>query len=156
MDIAHFPLRSALIKHAAEEHQDYQMLENDYINTGGRKEEIINAKKNIGSEALSSFIFYRASQINPLDLFGSIFIIEGLGHMVSGPFAKLLQATLDLKGDQISFLTYHDKNDGNHYEKLVAILCSPFITHDIAELIIKTAKVTGRLYVLQIDELNHF
>ncbi|HEX3213970.1 MAG TPA: 3-oxoacyl-[acyl-carrier-protein] synthase III C-terminal domain-containing protein, partial [Actinomycetota bacterium] len=42
-----FPLRSAFILHAGEEHRDYQLLEQDYLAVGGSLEEIQGASKNI-------------------------------------------------------------------------------------------------------------
>ncbi|HET8644609.1 MAG TPA: 3-oxoacyl-[acyl-carrier-protein] synthase III C-terminal domain-containing protein, partial [Vicinamibacteria bacterium] len=72
-------LRSEFIRHAAEEHRDYQLLERDFVSVGGTLEEIQEAEKNVGSEALSAWMLHRASQENPLDLLGAMFIIEGLG-----------------------------------------------------------------------------
>src|SRR5262249_43146090 len=77
--IEHFSLRSMFIGHAGEESRDYQMIERDYLAVGGSLEEIQRAEKNIGSEALSAWMFHRAGQENPFDLLGAMFIIEGLG-----------------------------------------------------------------------------
>ena len=74
-----FELRSAAIRHAAEEHRDYQLLETDYCAVGGSLAEIQGAPKNIGSEALSAYMFHQASQPDPVDLLGAMFVIEGLG-----------------------------------------------------------------------------
>ena len=91
-----FPLRSMFISHAGDEHRDYQMLERDYCAVGGSLEEIAATPKNIGSEALSAFMFYRASQPDPLDLLGAMFVIEGLGRRKAGQWAEALQSQLGL------------------------------------------------------------
>jgi 3-oxoacyl-[acyl-carrier-protein] synthase-3 len=149
-----FPLRSMFIGHAAEEHRDYQLLEQNFVATGGDIEVIRSAPKNIGSEALSAFIFHQASQPNPLDLLGAMFVIEGLGTAKADGWATRLRDQLDLTDDQISFFLYHGANDDDHFDKLREVLASEAITPDIAQRIVKTAKVTARLYALQLEELD--
>jgi 3-oxoacyl-[acyl-carrier-protein] synthase III len=149
-----FRLRSTFIGHAQEEHRDFQMLERNYVSVGGSLEDITNAEKNIGSEALSAFIFHQASQDNPLDLIGSIFIIEGLGNRLAADWAKMIQTTLGLDSEQVSFLAYHGANDAEHVGKLDAMIHAEWMTEEIARRIVKTAKVTARLYCLQLEEIR--
>lgn len=149
-----FGLRSHLISHARDEHRDFQMLERDYVSVGGQLEDILSAEQNIGSEALSAFIFQRASRENPIDLLGSIFIVEGLGNRLAGQWANLIQRHLGLDQTQISFLGYHGENDEAHIQKLDAFLNAEWMTADIAARIVKTAQVTARLYRLQLEEIQ--
>jgi 3-oxoacyl-[acyl-carrier-protein] synthase-3 len=93
-----FPLRSAFILHAGEEHRDYQMLEADFLAVGGLLEEIHGTPKNVGSEALSAFIFHQASQPDPIDLLGAMFVIEGLGAAKALHWAELLQVLPHRRG----------------------------------------------------------
>jgi 3-oxoacyl-[acyl-carrier-protein] synthase III len=148
-----FRLRSTFIGHAQAEHRDFQMLEQNYISVGGVLEDIVSAEKNIGSEALSAFIFHQASQENPVDLVGSMFIIEGLGNNLAGKWAAQIKKTLNLTDEQVSFLGYHAANDDSHIDKLNAILNADWMTIEIANRIVKTAKVTARLYLLQLEEI---
>lgn len=150
-----FALRSIFIGHAKEEHRDFQMLERDFVSVGGSLDEIQTAEKNIGSEALSAWMFHRASQENPLDLLGAMFIIEGLGQRLANKWGNSIREQLNLKAEQVSFLLYHGANDENHLEKLEQILASDLITQEIVERIVKTAKVTARLYALQLEELGN-
>ncbi len=151
-----FPLRSMFISHAGDEHRDYQMLERDYCAVGGRLEEIAGTPKNIGSEALSAFMFHRASQPDPLDLLGAMFVIEGLGRRKAAQWAEALQSQLGLAAEQVSFLSYHGLNDDNHFDRLRDVLGSGLVTDEVAQQVVKTAKVVARLYVLQLEELDHF
>ena len=148
-----FDLRSTFIGHAQDEHRDFRMLERNYISVGGNLADITQAEKNIGSEALSAFIFDRASQPNPVDLIGSIFIIEGLGNKLAGKWAASIKQTLNLTDEQVSFLAYHGINDRSHLGKLEAMINTPWMTAQIARSIVKTAKVTARLYILQLEEI---
>ncbi len=150
-----FELRSMFIGHAADEHRDYQMIERDYLSVGGTMEEITSAEKNLGSEALSAWMFHRASQENPFDLFGAMFIIEGLGNRMAKRWGTKIKEQLGLKNEQVSFLVYHGVNDASHFEKLENAINSGLLTKRLVERIVKTAKVTARLYALQLEELGN-
>ncbi|NES20048.1 MAG: beta-ketoacyl-ACP synthase III [Symploca sp. SIO3E6] len=149
-----FQLRSLFIGHAQDEHRDFHMLERNYVAVGGELEEIVNAEKNLGSEALSAFIFHQASQPNPIDLIGSIFIIEGLGNQLAGQWAQQIQETLDLQAEQVSFLAYHGVNDESHLNKINDLINAEWLTIELAQRIVKTAKITARLYRLQLEEIE--
>ncbi len=149
-----FRMRSLLIGHAQEEHRDFQMLERNYVAVGGNLEDIVNAQKNLGSEALSAFIFHQASQENPIDLVGSIFIIEGLGNNLAAKWAEQIKGCLKLHPDQVSFLAYHGNNDQAHIGKLDAILRADWLTPELSDRIVKTAQITARLYLWQLEEIN--
>jgi len=153
-DIAHFALRAAAIKHAEEEHRDYLMLERDYVAIGGSLEELRAGRKNLGSEALSGYMFTYADRPNPVGLLGAMFIIEGLGAKRAAGWAARFQEVLGLADSQVHFLRYHEVADGNHTGDLEAILASGIIGDDDAEEIVRCAQVVARLYVLQLEELD--
>ena len=150
-----FEMRSSFLRHAYEEHQDFLMLEDNYVSVGGRREDIVNAEKNIGSEALSAWMFHKSSCENPVDLFGAMFIIEGLGHRLAAKWGKAIQNQLDLDPDQVSFLLYHGENDDHHIDRMWDTLGSLDLTQRIVDDIVKAAKVTARLYRLQLEELDN-
>jgi len=153
--VEYFPLRSMFIGHAGEESRDYQMIERDYLAVGGSLEEIRSAEKNIGSEALSAWMFHRASQENPFDLLGAMFIIEGLGARMARRWGLMIREQLGLDERQVSFLLYHGANDDDHFAKFEAAIGSGALTEELARRIVKTAKVTARLYALQLEELGN-
>jgi len=153
--IENFPLRSLFIGHAAEEHRDFQLIEKDFVSVGGSLADIQQAEKNIGSEALSAWIFHRASQENPFDLLGAMFIIEGLGNRLARRWGTKIREQLRLDESQVSFLLYHGANDSAHFAKLEAALSSGILTEELVARIVKTAKVTARLYSLQLEEMNN-
>ena len=150
-----FPYRSMFITHAGDEHRDFQILERNFVALGGTLEEIQNTEKNIGSEALSAFMFHRAGQPDPLDMLGSMFIIEGLGASRARQWAAKLKSALKLEDEALTFLTYHGSNDDNHFDKLREVVSSGLITREIGKRIVKTAKVTARLYALQLEEIDN-
>jgi 3-oxoacyl-[acyl-carrier-protein] synthase-3 len=155
LSIELFPLRSMFLTHAGEEHRDFQILERDYVATGGTLQEIQSAPKNVGSEALSAFMFHRASQPDPLDLLGAMFIIEGLGTVKAREWAERLQEVLRLGDDHVRFLRYHGGNDDRHFDKLREVVRSGFVDDAVAARIVKTARTVARLYALQLEEIDH-
>jgi 3-oxoacyl-[acyl-carrier-protein] synthase-3 len=155
LTVEHTELRAEFIHHAAEEQRDFQMLERDYVAVGGSLAEIQGGAKNVGSEALSAYMFQEASKPDPLHLLGAMFIIEGLGARKAARWADLLTEQLDLAEDQITFLRYHGGADEEHTKLMYQLFESPLITGDVARSIVKTAKVVARLYALQLEELDN-
>jgi len=151
-----FPIRSAFIGHSSDEHRDFEMLERDYASVGGNVEDIRAGTKNIGSTALSEFILGRASRENPFDLIGAMFIIEGLGRRVASRWARMIREQLELEESQVSFLMYHSESDDVHFERLDRAVQSGILTPEVVESVVKTAKVTARLYRLQLEEIGNF
>jgi 3-oxoacyl-[acyl-carrier-protein] synthase-3 len=150
-------LRSRFIRHAATEHRDYTMLEQDYLRSGGDPGALGRHELNIGSEALSAWMFHRASQPNPFDLLGAMYIIEGLGKRVAARWAEHIMAALKLPEEAVSFYLYHGKADVDHLGELEEALGSRVLgLPDMAERILKTARVTARLYRLQLEEIGSY
>jgi len=155
LTVEHTELRAEFIEHAAEEQRDFRMLEEDYVAVGGRLEAIQSGDKNVGSEALSAFMFNQANRENPLDLLGAMYIIEGLGANKASRWVGKLREQLELEPGQVRFMTYHGGADEEHTEKMFQILRSDLITPEIAASIVHTAKVVARLYALQLEEIDH-
>ncbi|MDX5345779.1 MAG: iron-containing redox enzyme family protein, partial [Hymenobacteraceae bacterium] len=156
IDIDLFELRSAFIKHTATEHKDYQMLERNFVALGEPLSKIQSGEKNIGSAALSAYIFQQASKPNPLDLLGAMFIIEGIGKRLAGFWGEMIKEQLSLTEEQVSFFTYHGQADENHFHRLEEALNHPMLDMEWAARIAKTAKTTARLYHMQLEELGNY
>jgi hypothetical protein len=153
-DIDHFELRSAAIRHAEEEHRDYLMIERDYVAIGGSLDELRAGRKNVGSEALSGYMFHYAARPNPVGLLGAMFIIEGLGAKRAAGWAARFQEVLGLADNQVHFMRYHQDADAEHTGNLEAILTSGAIDDRAADEIVRCAQVVARLYALQLEELD--
>ena len=156
IDIDLFELRSAFIKHTATEHKDYQMLERNFEALGENIADIRKGEKNIGSMALSAFMFQQASKQNPIDLLGAMFIIEGIGKRLAGYWGNMIKDQLDLNDNQVSFFTYHAVADENHFHNLEKALNHPQMNRAVAKKIVKTAKTTAKLYKMQLSELGNY
>ncbi len=152
----YFPVRSAFISHTSDEHRDYEMIERDYVSAGGSLDHIRAGRKNIGSEALSAYVLQRASRENPFDLIGAMFIVEGLGQRVARGWGERIKDVLQLRPAQVSFLLYHSVSDVKHFERLDLAVAQGMLTAAMVDDIVKCAKVTARLYALQLEELDQF
>jgi hypothetical protein len=150
----HLELRSKLMRHAVVEHRDFRLLEADYVATGGALEEITGARKNIGSEALSAWMFHEASKPDPFGLLGAMWIIEGLGSIKAQEWGKLAQQRLSLPDTAVRFLLYHGENDSEHIKEFEEMLGLVLPDDAAAARIVRIAEVTARLYALQIEEIG--
>lgn len=155
-DRNHSDVRSSVIHHAHEEHRDYLMLEKDYQAAGGELADIQIAERNVGSEALHGYLMYSASKPNPVALIGAMWIIEGLGNKMSIKWAKLIKEHLQPSINITRFLEYHGKNDEDHLKDLYQLIDRVASSKDNVASIIKTARVVGRLYCLQLEEVDNY
>ena len=149
----YFDLRSTLISHAATEHRDYKLLEDDFCATGGALDAIRSAKKNPGSEVLSAWMFQTASKPDPFNMIGAMFIIEGLGATKASAWGRAVIDQLNLDKSAATFLLYHGENDADHMEEFEAMLRMLPLDADLEERIVTCARVTGRLYAMQIEDI---
>lgn len=149
----HLELRSTLMRHAVTEHRDFRLLEADYVAAGGRLEDIRAARKNLGSEALSAWMFHEAGKPDPFGLLGAMFIIEGLGSIKASEWGRKVKETLDLPDEAVRFLLYHGENDAEHMNEFRDMLALVLPDPAVAERIVRCAEVTARLYALQIEEV---
>lgn len=147
-------IRCLIIEHAAEECRDYKVLENDFLMAGGKQSQIEQQSRNIGTEALHAFLMHRASQKNPVDLIGAMWIIEGLGQKMASQWAALIEQTLEIE-NCTKFMRYHGENDDRHMEKLYLILDSICQSPDNVQDIERTARVVAKLYALQLEEIDY-
>lgn len=151
---AHLELRSTLMRHAVTEHRDFRLLEADFVAAGGELETIRRAPKNVGSEALSAWMFHEASRPDPFGLLGAMWIIEGLGSIKAKPWGQKVKERLNLPDEAVRFLLYHGDNDAEHMEEFQEMLRMVLPNAETAERIVTTARVTARLYALQIEEIT--
>jgi 3-oxoacyl-[acyl-carrier-protein] synthase-3 len=152
----YFPIRSAFIAHTSDEHRDFEMLERNYAAVGGNLDEIRSGRKNIGSEALSAYILQKANQENPFELIGAMFIVEGLGQRIARQWGERIQHHLGLEDEAVSFFLYHSESDVRHFRRLELAIEAGILTERLVTDIVKCAKVTARLYALQLEEIGNF
>ncbi len=153
-DRDHADIRSVVIGHAYDEHRDYEVLEQDYVDCGGDLAVIRARKRNAGSNALHGFLMYRASEPNPVGLLGAMWIVEGLGQKMATDWAGRIEALAGVGANGTRFLRYHGGNDEAHMDKLYGLLDRVCVSGSVVDDILDTAAVVGRLYALQLEEID--
>ncbi|MFN0314134.1 MAG: iron-containing redox enzyme family protein [Burkholderiales bacterium] len=153
-DRDHADIRSVVIGHAHDEHRDYEVLEQDYVATGGSLEAIRVRPRNPGSEALHGYLMYRASEPNPVGLLGAMWIVEGLGQKMANEWAGRIEQLTGLGREATRFMRYHGANDDSHMGKLYGLLDRVCVREAIADDILQVAAVVSRLYALQLEEID--
>jgi hypothetical protein len=148
-------VRSAVIGHATDEHRDYEILESDYVASGGKRETIQAQPRNLGSEALHGYLMHRASQPNPACLLGAMWIIEGLGNKMANNWAERIEELTGSDGSNTRFLRYHGDNDEGHMDTLYGLLDRVCADEKTADDVIRTARVVGCLYAMQLEEIDN-
>ena len=70
-------------------------------------------------------------------------------------WAEQIRELTGLGEDATAFLSYHGHNDDAHMDKLYAMLDRMATTEQRGAQISKTARIVGRLYLLQLEEIDH-
>lgn len=153
-DAEHADIRSVVLGHAYDEHRDFEILEADYLATGGRLETIRVQPKNVGSESLHGYLMFRAGEPNPVGLLGAMWIIEGLGEKMAASWADRVEQLTALDGRCTRFLRYHGGSDESHMGKLYGLIDRICTRQSLADDVVRTARVVGRLYALQLEEID--
>ena len=122
--------------------------------TGGNLKTIREQPRNIGSEALNAFLMYRAGEANPVGLLGAMWIIEGLGEKMAGNWADRVEELTGVDGSCTRFLRYHADNDDSHMDKLYGLIDRVCTHQGAADDVVLTARIVGRLYAMQLEEID--
>jgi 3-oxoacyl-[acyl-carrier-protein] synthase III len=85
-----------------------------------------------------------------------MFIIEGVGQRIAKQWGRKIQETLGLKKEAVSFFLYHSESDITHFKRLDLAIASGILTPKLVPEIVRCAKVTARLYALQLEEIGNF
>jgi len=153
-DRDHADIRSVILRHAHDEHRDYEVLEKDFVATGGELATIRVQPRNPGSEALHAFLMFKASEPNPGGLLGAMWIIEGLGEKMAANWAGRIESLTGFDRGCTQFLRYHANNDDSHMDKLYGLIDRICTTQRAADDVVITASIVARLYAWQLEEID--
>ena len=124
--------------------------------SGGDPRDMAATPANIGSAALSAFMFHRAGQPDPVDLLGAMFVIEGLGARNAAGWADRLRRGLGpaRRPAQLPALPRRRRRRALRGAAGRAAL-GPAGRRRTWPDRGRTARVMARLYALQLEELDH-
>jgi hypothetical protein len=153
-DRDHADIRSVILRHAHDEHRDYEVLEQDFVAMGGDATTLRAQPKNPGSEALHAFLMFKAGEPNPGGMLGAMWIIEGLGEKMASSWAARIESLTGCDGGCTRFLRYHGSNDDSHMDKFYGLIDRICTNENRAGDVLMTAKVVARLYAWQLEEID--
>jgi 3-oxoacyl-[acyl-carrier-protein] synthase-3 len=82
-----------------------------------------------------------------------MFMIEGLGSIKASEWARAIRRQLGLTEEAVRFLAYHGEGDAGHMDEFASLLALVLPDPAVEARIVTAARVTGRLYALQIEEI---
>jgi 3-oxoacyl-[acyl-carrier-protein] synthase-3 len=85
-----------------------------------------------------------------------MFIVEGLGQRIARKWGERIQQVLDLPSEAVSFFLYHSESDTIHLKRLDLAIAAGILSERLVMAIVRCAKTTARLYVLQLEEIGNF
>ena len=97
---------------------------------------------------------HRAGEPNPVGLIGAMWIIEGLGEKMASDWASRIEELIGVGADCTRFLRYHGGNDESHMNKLYGLIDRVCTTASVERDVLLTANVVGRLYAMQLEEID--
>jgi Iron-containing redox enzyme len=153
-DRDHADIRSVILRHAHDEHRDYEVLEQDFVATGGDLATIRAQPRNPGSEALHAFLMFKASEPNPGGMLGAMWIIEGLGEKMATSWADRVESLTGCDKGCTRFLRYHGSNDDSHMDRFYGLIDRICTSERAASEVVGTARVVARLYAWQLEEID--
>jgi hypothetical protein len=154
-DRDHADIRSVILRHAHDEHRDYEVLEQDFVATGGDLAAIRAQPKNPGSEALHAFLMFKSSEPNPGGLLGAMWIIEGLGEKMASNWAGRIETLTGLDKNCTRFLSYHGSNDDSHMDKLYGLIDRICTNERVSNDVVMTSRIVAKLYAWQLEEIDN-
>ena len=106
---------------------------------------------------LDRFIFneWMPTSQQPVDLVGAMWIIEGLGQKMADNWAAQIDQATGGDGSYTRFMRYHGANDDGHMQKLYQLIDRLCQSPQQLSAIVRTARVTARLYCLQLEETDN-
>lgn len=104
-------------------------------------------------ELMVAYLYHQIDRVNPIALFGMVWVLEGTSVGVGGEVAALVKQTLNLPENAMSYLTSHSVLDQDHiqlFERLMNQITDPVDQ----QAIIDSANMVFRLYGEMLRELT--
>jgi heme oxygenase len=92
-----------------------------------------------------------AAHLNPVGLFGWMFVLESLGGSIGGRIAHGLDQALGLEGRALRFLAGHGQADAQHARELFAVISAHVQTEADLAVFHRVASESAELYVSILD-----
>ena len=140
-----------LYHHAGEELGHDKWAEADLMDLGLSAEQISKLQPSSACLQMMGLEYLYAAHLNPVGLFGWIFVLDSLGAQVGGTLAAAVEKALQLNGRGLYFLKGHAEAEAHYAEDLYRIigrtLARPTIASPSSECIMSQATYTARSWI---------
>jgi pyrroloquinoline quinone (PQQ) biosynthesis protein C len=151
-------LRQALAEYIEEEQGHHEWILNDIKACGGDAEDVRNnrgsGKVSPAIELMVAYLYHQIDRGNPMALFGMVWVLEGTSVGVGGQMARLIQSTLDLPDEAMSYLKSHSELDQQHIQFFAQIMDKIESPED-QWVIVESANMVYKLYGQMLAELTN-
>jgi hypothetical protein len=147
MDVAHVAFRAALDDYIEEETGHEQWIINDIRAAGGDADAALLCAPNFSTELMVAYVYDYVSRINPMGMFGMVYVLEGTSIALATHGAGAVSKSLGLGPECFSYLSSHGSLDQEHmtfFEGLMNTIDDPY---DQAAIL----HVARRVFVLFAD-----
>lgn len=114
MDAAHDRFRAALDEYVEEETGHEKWILNDIRNAGGDADAVRDGPPGAATELMVAFAYDYVGRVNPMGLFGMIYVLEGTSIALATAGASAVATSLGLGPECFSYLTSHGALDQQH------------------------------------------
>lgn len=147
MDAAHAPFRAALDEYIAEETGHEKWVLNDIARSGGDAEAVRTGAPRPATELMVAYAHDYVSRINPMGMFGMVYVLEGTSIALATHGAGAVSKALGLGPECFSYLSSHGSLDQEHMKFFAGLMDTVEDPADQAAIL----HVARRIFVLFAD-----
>ncbi|GGO86758.1 biliverdin-producing heme oxygenase [Marinobacterium nitratireducens] len=142
-------LCQALTEYIAEEYGHHEWILDDIAACGGDREAARLSAPNFETETMVVCAYDSVQRVNPLCLFGMIWVLEGTSVNLATPMADLIRETLSLPASACRYLYSHGELDQDHlkfFEDLMNRIEDPADQQDILHAARRMYRLYGDMF----------
>lgn len=122
MDAAHARFAEALDEYVEEETGHEEWILNDIRRSGGDSEGVRHGRPRASTELMVAYAYDYVSRINPMGMFGMVFVLEGTSVALATHGAGAVASSLGLGPECFSYLTSHGSLDQDHMKFFAGLM----------------------------------
>lgn len=128
-------LKKSLTKYIDEEIGHEEWILDDIEVCGGNKSDIMEENPCVGIEEMILYLYEKIENGHPLALFGMVQVLEGTSVSIAGEMANLIQDSLKLPDEAVTYLQSHGAIDQEHLTFFSALMNKIIKKEDQQEII---------------------
>ena len=143
MDAGHAAFRAALDEYIAEETGHEQWILNDIARAGGDAEAVRTSDPAPETELMVAFAYDYVSRVNPMGMFGMVYVLEGTSIALATAGASSVAKALGLGPECFSYLSSHGSLDQAHMAFFAGLMDQVEDPRDQAAIVHVAKRVFG-------------